>query len=151
MAVHHQPFFRRKAAGFFQNAVRNADLAHVVHGRSLAQLRSPLPRMAQVQGQGLGHEADPHDVYARIVVFVLGGQGKQKQGFMVSAHHFLQGIVALLVHAPQIVQQGLHLAPRRRVELGAFEQFIGHHSPPWAPSSCAMVSISLSGLNGLSK
>ncbi|MNV42983.1 hypothetical protein D3C71_1346860 [compost metagenome] len=124
-----------------------------MHGGRLAQHQRIVLGLAQEKRQGLGQESDAHDVDACVIVFVFRRHGQQKQCLMVGAGHFLQRLVAFLVHAPQIEDDLLHLVGRRRAELGIFACSCNHvhGASPGVVPRWLMVSISLRGLKGLSR
>ena len=109
MAVHHGALRRREGAGLLQHGVGDADLAHVMHGRRLAEHGRPGDGLAGSQRQALGQEAHAHDVRAGVRVAELGRQGQAEQGFVVRLRHLQQRLIALAVQHAQVAHHALHL------------------------------------------
>jgi hypothetical protein len=57
--------------------------------------------------------ADANDVHAGVVVAQFGRRARRNSASWWALRHFLQGLVALAVHAAEVGHQSLHLAVGR--------------------------------------
>jgi hypothetical protein len=98
-----------KLPAFFSTASGMPILPTSCIGAALRSRSAQIGGFTDRQRQRLGQETHAHDVRTGVAVAEFGRQGQPEQRFVVGLRDLLQRLVALAVHAAQVLHQSFHL------------------------------------------